>query len=319
MSLRRASLALLVLAACGDDGGGTGEVDATADTPEFDGPLIDAMDPPDGPLAVCATPDDCPWIDAELQHVVSVLSGAEMASPGVTFTRRASPTERAAVRSWLIAELARNGVTATPVTYGSGTNLVVHLPPTTGPDTGPPIIVGGHFDGVAQSPAAADNATGTAIAVVAARYLAGRPRTRPIDIVLFDQEEAGLIGSGAYAAALGPGAVIHAMHNFDMVSFDGDNDGVVELWSPAPALEALYRQHAASRGLGISAVTFALSDHQSFVERGLPAVGVSEEFVGNDHTPHYHRVTDTLDKINFTFLGRVARLGLAAIEDDAND
>ena len=36
----------------------------------------------------------------------------------------------------------------------------MHLAPTTGPDTGPPLVVGGHFDSVPQSPAAADNATG---------------------------------------------------------------------------------------------------------------------------------------------------------------
>lgn len=319
MSSLRASLVGLgiLIAACGDDGGAVADDAATIDAVAIDAIAIDAG--PDGPLAVCATPDACPWIDDELRTVVAVLAGAQEASPGVTFTRRTTPAQRQAVRDYLVAELARNGVTAVPRSYGTGINLVVHLAPTVGPDTGPPLIVGAHFDGVAASPAAADNATGTAVAVVAARYLSGRPRTRPIDIVLFDQEESGLIGSGAYATALGPTAVIHSMHNFDMISFDGDGDRMVELWSPAPALEALYRTHAATRGLAITAVSFAFSDHESFRERGLPAVGVSEEFVSGDHTAHYHLVTDTFDKVDFTYLGAVTRLGLAALEDDAND
>jgi hypothetical protein len=57
---------------------------------------------------------------------------------------------------------------------------------------------------------------------------------------------------------------------------------------------------------GVQAVR-SLSDHQSFV---VAAAAVSVQgFVGGDHrTP---RATDTLDKIDFTYLGRVARAQLA--------
>lgn len=318
--MRRAAALVIFLAACGDDGGrpatDAADLDGVApiDAPVVDGPGAD----PDAALVECTSPDPCPWIDDELHRVVAVLSGGEEYAPGLRMNRRASAAERTIARDWLIGELTRLGLSPTRVNYGSGINIVVHLAPTTGPDSGPPLIVGGHFDGVAAGPAAADNATGTAVAVVAARYLAHRPRLHPIDIVLFDQEEAGLIGSGAYAAAYGPGNPIRSMHNFDMISFDGDGDRMVELWSPAPALEAMYRAAAPGRGLGIEAVTFGSSDHQSFVERGLPAVGVCEEFVSGDHTPHYHRSTDTLDKINFGYLGAVARLGLQVVEQDAN-
>ncbi|MEZ4402869.1 MAG: M28 family peptidase [Kofleriaceae bacterium] len=303
-----------VIAGCGGDDGGVIALDAA---PAPDAGLDAAPDArPDAGVA-CASPDPCPWIDDELRTLVAVLSGAQPTPAGTTLVRRASAAERAAARDYLAGELERLGLNVERRSYGTGVNLVVHLASTTGADSAPPIIVGGHYDGVAASPAAADNATGTAVAVVAAAYLAGRPRAVPIDVVLFDQEEAGLIGSGAYVAAMGT-TPIHSMHNFDMISFDGDGDRVVELWSPAPALEALYRAEATGRGLAIAPVTFALSDHQSFVERGLPAVGVAEEFVGGDHTPHYHRATDTLDKIDFAYLGAVTRLGLAVIETDAN-
>lgn len=318
MSKRASLLSLgLVVAACGDDGGGGTVIDAAEiDAPEVDAPVDAAID---APLAVCAAVDPCPWIDEELRSIVAVLSGAEPTPQGVTLTRRASTLQRMQTREYLVWKLRSYGLPVEERAYGTGTNVVVRLEPTVTPATEPIVIVGAHFDGVAQSPAAADNGTGTALAVVAARYLSNRPRSRPIEIALFDQEESGLIGSGAYVAALGPDAVIHGMHNFDMMSFDGDGDRMVELWSPAPRLEALYRQHAPARGMGIVAVSFALSDHQSFVERGLPAVGVCEEFVSGDHTVHYHRATDTLDKIDFDYLGAAGRLGLVVVEDDLLD
>jgi hypothetical protein len=44
---------------------------------------------------------------------------------------------------------------------------------------------------------------------------------------------------------------------------------------------------------------------------------VCEEFVGGDSTTHYHRVTDTYDKIDFVYLTRVTRFLLAIFEDRA--
>jgi Zn-dependent M28 family amino/carboxypeptidase len=111
--------------------------------------------------------------------------------------------------------------------------------------------------------------------------------------------------------------VADSVHNIDMVSFDGDGDHAVELWSPTPALEAVYRMHGMARGIPVSAVPFESSDHQSFLDRGFPTVGVCEEFVGGDFTSHYHRVTDTYDKIDFTYLTRVTRYLLVIFEDRA--
>ena len=52
------------------------------------------------------------------------------------------------------------------------------------------------------------------------------------------------------------------------------------------------------------------------VQRGEHARdGVGEEFVGGDHTPHYHRATDTFDRIDFTYLARITRLALDVLAD----
>jgi Zn-dependent M28 family amino/carboxypeptidase len=132
--------------------------------------------------------------------------------------------------------------------------------------------------------------------------------------VLFDQEEVGLVGSTLYADQLvAEATVVDSVHVFDMISWDGDEDGAAELWSPSPQLEALYVGAGTSLGIPVSAVPFQYSDHQSFLDKGFVTVGVSEEFVGGDYTPHYHQPTDTYDKIEFPYLTSITRLALTVI------
>ena len=83
------------------------------------------------------------------------------------------------------------------------------------------------------------------------------------------------------------------------------------------ALEALYQQHGAAAGIPIQPVTFDRSDHQAFLDRGMPAVGVGEEFAGGDHTPHYHQATDTYDRVSFEHLATVTHLALSVLEASA--
>ncbi len=300
--------------------GGGGDDDAIVDDAAL-GIDADVDAPTDAADTVtCATPDTCEWLEDYLREQVGKLTGQRPAAPGVTIMRRASSTERTVARTYLVDELTRLGLAPTIHDYGSGKNVVVHLASTTG-GTLPRIVIGGHFDGVAAGPAAADNGTGAAIVVATARYLGTRTRRdRAIDLVLFDQEEAGLIGSTAYALKLrGDATAVDSVHNFDMISFDGDGDQAIELWSPDAGLEAFYRSHAQPRGIPVGSVTFASSDHQPFVDRGFATVGVCEEFVGGDATPHYHRVTDTYDKIDFVYTTRVTRLLLAILEDRSID
>ncbi len=295
-------------------------VDAAVSAPKdvvIDTPTA-AVDAP--PPRECETPDACAWIEDYQREVVGRLAGRGEVSPGVTLSHRASVAERAAARSYLREALAARGLDARLWDYTTGQNVVARLPATTGAESSR-VIVGAHYDSVPAGPGAADDGTGVAIVLAAARYLAELPRRdHPVDFVLFDQEEVGLVGSLAYATALrSEGAAVDSVHCFDMVSFDGDGDGAVELWSPSAGLEELYRLHGAPRGIPAQAVSFSSSDHQSFLRRGFAAVGVGEEFVGGDHTPHYHRATDTFDRVDFGYLARVTRLALDVLADRVTD
>ena len=293
-------------------------VDAATDTPVAVGMPV-AVDVPDP--RECDTPDACAWIESYQRDVIGRLAGREEVSPGVTLAHRASVAERTAARVYLRDALAARGLDVSLRAYATGQNVVASLPATAGATAAARIVVGAHYDSVPAGPGAADDGTGVAIVLAAARYLADLPRRdHPVDFVLFDQEEIGLVGSAAYVAALrDQGAAVDSVHCFDMVSFDGDGDGAVELWSPSAGLEDLYRLHGTPRGIPVHAVTFASSDHQSFLRRGFVAVGVGEEFVGGDHTPHYHRATDTFDRIDFAYLGRITRLALDVLADRVVD
>ena len=307
--LRRA-FPFVAVVACGGRGS------EPADAP---GGNIDA--PPDAIDAAvdagpCPTLDACSWLEPYQREIVGKLAGAQEIAPGTTLTARASRTERGVTRDFLFDELGRLGYTPTRHEYASsGANVIATLAPTGGNPGAGAIVIGAHFDGVPAGPAAADNATGVALALVAARWLPTlTDRRHPIVIALFDEEEIGLVGSRAWAGKLVADATpITAVQVFDMISWDADGDHAVELWSPSPVLEQDYRVAGEPQGFPIQPVHFEYSDHQAFVERGFTAVGVSEEYVGGDHTPHYHRSTDTYDKVDFAHLGRVTRLALEVV------
>lgn len=288
--------------------------DPPRDQPTGDAPpALDAA-PPDA--SGCAPLADCDWLAAYQRRIVGVLAGAEDVTPGVRLAHRASVAERDAARQFLLDEFAALGLAATRHDYTAGTrvgaNVIATLPATAG--TGATIIVGAHFDGVPAGPAAADNATGVAIVLAAARYLRDVPeRNHPVVFALFDQEELGLVGSREWVKTLTPGDVAGA-HVFDMLSFDGDGDHAVELWSPSASLQAAYEAQGPAAGTPISSVSFEYSDHQAFLEAGIAATGVGEEFVGGDHTPHYHQATDTFENVAFDHLARVTHLALSVLD-----
>jgi len=303
---------LCLIAACGGNGAGGDPPDAAGDD-----------DVPDAPPATpdaepCADTDPTCWLEAYERDVVSRLSGAVEIAPGTTLAARQTAAERETTRVYLEAELERWGLTPVRAPFDGGINLIATLPATTGA-TGPLVIVGAHFDSV-DSPAAADDGTGVALVLAAARYFAEAPvRTRPMVFALFDAEELGLLGSHFYADGLFTAhTAVDSAHLFDMISFDGDRDGAVELWSPTEAVAAVYREHGDALGIPIRTVQFEYSDHQSFLDRGFVATGIGEEFVSGDHTPHYHQPTDTYDKIDFPYLVSATRLAFAVLEDVAS-
>ncbi len=171
------------------------------------------------------------------------------------------------------------------------------------------IVVGAHYDSVAGSPGANDNASGVAVVLEAARVLAATPVARTVHYVLFGVEEFYLFGSMAYTKERSRGVV--AMINLDMVGWgprlmignSADREGAVVIAAMRVAAE-----------LGIFATRFhsSGSDHYSFERAGVPAV-----FIHRGIDPYYHRPTDVASVVDPQNLEEAVRLTVGLLSHPA--
>ncbi len=254
----------------------------------------------------CATlPDPAPpWLVEDLQDSIARLSGETELSPGITLVDRSGSTRRAQAAAWLLQRFGELGLDGQADDYGTGTNVWARLSATSASEG--TLVLGAHYDGVPGSPAAADDGSGTAAVLAAARHLQDvECRRYDVIFVLWDEEELGLVGSSAYAGKLvSDDEPVIAVHSIDMVSFDGDGDGVIEIDQPDDGIFELYEQAAAELvpPVTVDAVSSVATDYQSFQQAGIPAAGLMEEWNNGDHTPHWHTPQDSYDKIDFEYL-----------------
>ncbi len=254
--------------------------------------------------AVTDAPPGCtrPALDAAFVRPLLEMTLADLPAP------RETTTQRAAARAYLIAQLEAMGWIASEQVYAGGANVVATIPAAGASTTTAQIIVGAHFDTVSGSPGANDNASGVAVVLAVARMLVDTPcRTAPVTIVMFDQEELGLFGSRAFAQTLSP-ADVRAVHTIDQVAWDEDGDRRFELELPTATLEAEWRAAAAIVGVPVTRTATSGTDHEAFRDRGFAAVGLTEEFVGGDTSPHRHLSTDTPSTVDVDYLVLAAQL-----------
>jgi Zn-dependent M28 family amino/carboxypeptidase len=205
------------------------------------------------------------------------------------------------------------------------------------------ILVGAHYDTVEGSPGADDNASGVAALLEIARLLRDQQPGCTVRCVAFVNEEppffrSGAMGSAVYArAARARGDNIALMLSLEMLGYfsrtprsqsyppllrffypdRGDFIAFVSNWRSRFALvkvhEAFRSQCAfPSERLASPAVVpgVSWSDQRSFWRMGYRALMVTDTaFYRN---PHYHRATDTPDKLDFESLACVTA-GLARI------
>lgn len=255
------------------------------------------------------------WLGDYIDDVVGRLTGVTELAPGVTVPERSTAANRAATADWLESEFAALGLDVDRHAYAAqGTNIVGRLAATE--PGGRTLVVGAHFDSVPGSPGANDNATGVAFVLVLARYLSSVDcRSHDVLFVGFDQEEVGLVGSEAYAAFLvDQGEDVIAVHTIDQMGWDQDGDRAIELERADAGLYEIYEAANASLAdpIPLHSTGTGFTDHVSFRAYGFPAVGITEEFVNGDTTPHYHLSSDSYDTVNFGLLASTCALGNTA-------
>jgi Zn-dependent M28 family amino/carboxypeptidase len=203
----------------------------------------------------------------------------------------------------------------------------------------PCLLIGAHYDAVPFSPGADDNGSGVAVMLEAARILgqAGPPLRLQVRFVAFAMEECGFIGSLHYVETLKksdtpvvgmlslecvgytssrpgsqiipPGLSIRVPDRGDFIAIVGNTDsgGLKDclesaIHQDAPELKAVSllvpengRDQPATR----------LSDHSPFWDAGHPALLITDTaFLRN---PHYHRPSDRIETLDFSFMRRLTQ------------
>lgn len=215
----------------------------------------------------------------------------------------------------------------------AGENLVLQLPGVEA--VGPPLLVGAHYDGVPGSPGADDNATGVAVLLELARAWSIQPLPCPVQLVAFDLEEYGLLGSWAYIQRQAQNSPLRLMLSLEMLGYCDPRPGSqrypsglqwlyprqgnfialvgnLPAWRQTRQLSQQMRQQVPCEWLmagwrgGLVPAT-RRSDHAPFWDSGYQAIMVTDtSFLRN---PHYHQPSDRPETLDFAFLTRVC-LGL---------
>lgn len=155
-------------------------------------------------------------------------------------------------------------------------------------------VLGAYYDGV-DTPAANDNASGTATMLEVARVLSKKRLDHNIRFIAFGAEEAGLVGSRKYVASLSAEEIsnISAMINMDMVGV-GDT---LYIMTAADGAESFVADEATrlaeEMGLAHGRSWSTRSDHVPFAEAGIPVA-----FLHYAPDPNCHTDEDTIDKIS---------------------
>ncbi len=209
----------------------------------------------------------------------------------------------------------------------------------------PLFVVGAHYDTGPETPGADDNASAVAALLELAAWVRPHLDTTSacrLQLVAYDLEEFGMVGSRHHAAALKrDGVDVRGMIALEMLGYTDHRAGSQRLPEPVRRLypnignfigvcgtdnsldliETVANGLKSVPGLPVQCLAvpdqstvlldIRLSDHSSFWDIGYPAVMLTDTaFYRN---PHYHQPTDTPDTLDYAFLAKVAAGVCAAV------
>jgi len=182
-------------------------------------------------------------------------------------------------------------------------------------------IICAHYDGVPNY-GADDNASGVAAVLEAARILSEYDIAYTLVYALWDEEEIGLRGSRYYASEGKTNQTkIQGVLNLDMIGWDSDADGLMDIHSSdvasSSSLANLLLSINSSYELDLSPVIYdpgtGASDHSAFWDNGFGAVLIIEAYYGDDLNAYYHTDVDRIDKFDLSYFHEICKLAAGAI------
>jgi putative aminopeptidase FrvX len=192
----------------------------------------------------------------------------------------AAGSDTAARRQVIVQALAGSGIEYQLEEFTfpafSGTNIVADLP---GRNTTRTLLVGAHYDRVAQGNGAVDNASSCAVLLeLLAAFKANPLQNYAVKGVFFDMEERGLVGSQAYFARAREGGTPALAVNLDIFGY-GDTLFAV---SPSPAAGPLItalQQAAKDSSMPVRLIEtvsqYPASDHRIMITAGIDTLGLA--------------------------------------------
>jgi Zn-dependent M28 family amino/carboxypeptidase len=208
------------------------------------------------------------------------------------------------------------------------------------------VVVGAHYDTFNGTPGANDNGSGTAAMLALARMLAGKKTDRTLRFVALTNEEPPFfqtedMGSLVYARdCRRRDDNIVAMLSLETIGYFSDEPGSQQYPFPFDAvypsegnfigvvgnvssrklvrrIVGLLRENAKIPAEGGAIPGFVTgvgwSDHWSFWQEGYPAVMLTDTAIFR--YPHYHKASDTPDKLDYDRMALVVE-GLKVVVDD---
>lgn len=236
----------------------------------------------------------------------------------------------------------------TYVHYGNEyTNIIVDIPGTT--NTSEILVVGAHYDSVEGTPGANDNASGVGALIEIAKYISKNPVARGVRFIAFANEEPPYfqteeMGSLVYVNTLKNSKEnIIGMISIETIGYFTNEPNsqmyprLFDIFYPSTGnfitfignLESralvsksisLFRENSLVPSEGISSPEFipgiSWSDHWSFWVHGYKAIMVTD--TAPFRYEHYHKSTDTPDKLNYKQYARSVYGLMRVVEGIAN-
>jgi hypothetical protein len=203
------------------------------------------------PYTSSVTPNNAVW--AMIGHVdqqkaltdLRKLTGAEqlcLPQGCYTITNRLTGSEGLQwAKNYVIAQLTGMGYSVQVQDWSSGSyadqNLIIHKSGILQPEN--EIYFVAHLDGEANAPAADDNGSGVVDLLQLARIIKNRSFNNTLVLLFSTGEEEGALGVHYYVNQLTEEQLeaISYVVDVDMVGYDSNNDGIMELWNGEQPLD----------------------------------------------------------------------------------
>lgn len=252
------------------------------------------------------------------------------------------PAAVEATLGYIREHLEASGYEAVEERYGEARYQTNALATLAGQDSELPLVeIGAHWDTVADSPGADDDASGVAGLLEIARCIrTAGPFNRGIRFCFFAEEESGLLGSTAHVRRLEPGSV-DGLISLEMIGYRTMMPGTQKtplrvpfVFSPPRVgdfitavadLRSTSYADAFTRGAAQCAQDLRVfpvrrigglfkdasrSDHLPYWRSRRKGLLITD--TANLRNPHYHQASDSIETLDLEFLADVARAVVGA-------